>query len=140
MRFYKCKKFRIEELVPPEVFSFYGERCWQFFRPGILITLDRMRWRYNKPITVNDWLWGGQFSYRGFRPPSCTIGADFSLHRFWGAIDCDVEGMPAEEVRQDILTNKDDPAFKEINCIEMGVNWVHFDARNVMYRIKKLKV
>jgi hypothetical protein len=133
--FYQCAKFRIEELVPPDVFQRFGQGAWMLLQPNALIMLDAIRHFYNVSVTVNDWLWGGRFSLRGFRPPTVTIGAAFSQHRFGGAFDLDVEGVPAGQVRQDILTHKD-THFHLINCLEADVNWVHFDVRNIPDRIR----
>lgn len=135
MTHYKCKHFRIEELVPRSVFHRYGNQCWEFFNPKALYSLDQMRDYFKKVISVNGWLWCPDGSeYRGLRPPDCKIGAPMSQHRFGNAFDLDVDGMCAEEVRQAIRRNQD--LFEHITCMEDGVDWLHFDCRNTLYRIK----
>lgn len=136
--YYKCKHFRIEELVPQETFYAHWGASWSFLNPHALMALDSIRELFDCPVTVNNWLWGGHFNYRGLRPKDCSIGADYSQHRLGNAFDCDVKGHTAEEVRETILASKDLFGIQHINCIEADVNWLHFDCRNIPYedRIK----
>lgn len=124
---YKCKHFRIEELVPPSVFKEYGDRAWQFLDERALRTLDVLRDKFGK-IIVNDWVFGGKNKYRGLRPIFCKIGAPYSQHRFGRAFDCIFKEADIDEVRDYILENKKE--FRYINAIELQVSWLHFDVRN----------
>jgi len=126
------KYFDWEELVPPEIFKSPPPTGFAIlFDPRMLITLIRLRERYAKPITCNTWANNGQFRYRGLRPLGVIPkgGAKYSQHFFGRACDLDVAGMTAEEVRQDIKANLNDPAFEFITCIEDKVSWIHFDCR-----------
>jgi len=134
MNYYKCKYFQIYELIDPITFHKWGEQAWMFFNPHILFSLDQIREYYGKPITVNTWFHGGEFSMRGLRPPTSNIGATYGQHRFGNAFDYDVKGLSAEQVRQDIIEHKDD-LFKYVTCLEANVNWVHMDCRNIENRI-----
>ena len=136
--FYKPKFFRIEELVDEATFDRFGFRAWMFFNPVFLRSLDRARHHFDSPITVNDWANGGQFSQRGLRV-NTTVGAHYSQHKFGNAGDYDVEGYPAEEVRQEILKKKDHHDFELITCLEADVAWVHQDCRNIRQRILLIK-
>jgi hypothetical protein len=107
-----------------------------FFQPRALFSLDGIRVHFGRPVIVNNWLWRGDFQFRGFRPVTCQTGAEYSQHRMGNAFDLDVQGIPAEEVRQEILKRKDDVLFHFIMCLEAGTNWVHFDCRNILQRIK----
>lgn len=138
--FYKCEFFRIEELVDKKTFEKWGERSWMFLRPEALISLDNIRRYFERPVTVNDWLWGGQFHNRGFRPLYSTVGGDYSQHRLGNAFDLDVKGVSAEEARQTIIRLKDDPLFELIMCLETDVGWLHFDCRNIPDRQRILLV
>jgi hypothetical protein len=135
--FYKCEYFDIEELVDRKTFELWGEKSWMFLKPDALISLDQIRKYFNKPTWVNNWVVGGPFQWRGFRPPYCDVGAIYSQHRFGNAFDLDVEGMEAHEVRQVILNNEDH--FLMIMCLEINISWVHFDLRNIPDRIKLVK-
>jgi hypothetical protein len=62
--------FKIEELVCPHVYDKFGLYAWRFFDPRLLDTLLVIREKIAKPIYVNNWDMGGDFSQRGFR---CNI-------------------------------------------------------------------
>ena len=120
---YIPKYFQYFELMPSEEYKPY----WLILMDErILRTLDQIRMHYGKPVIVNNWHEGGQFSLRGFRPMTGKTGAKYSQHRFGRAVDFDVRGISAETVRNDIRKGY----FPEITCIEAGVNWVHIDVRN----------
>lgn len=148
MYHYKPKHFRIEELVDPMTAKERGEKALELLHADLLYSLDLVRDRYRKPVRVNNWhrvkpdrfelyfdaAWrkkNGIFIYRGFRPASCLEGAKYSQHRLGTAFDFDVDGMTAEEVREDIRRHPDDPAFYGIRAVELRVPWVHVDARNI---------
>jgi len=120
---YIPKYFKWHELMPSPEY----EKYWLIIMDErLLMTIDAMREHYKRPITVNNWMQGGQFRFRGYRPPDNATGAKYSQHRFGRAVDLDVLGIPAEQVRNDIRSG----LFPEITCIEAGVNWVHIDVRN----------
>jgi hypothetical protein len=115
--------FTWQELMPSAEYAHY----WLILMDDrILMTLDAIRMHYKRPVHVNNWHLGGKFSLRGFRPMTGKVGAKFSQHRFGRAVDFDVDGIPAEQVRNDIRSG----LFPLITCIEADVNWVHIDVRN----------
>lgn len=138
-RFYKCHHFDITELVDPATYQTLGEAAWGLFDPLLLATLDRIRERYGVPMTANNWKIGGPFKFRGFRPSNCTEGAPLSSHRRGQAIDFDVQGKTADEVRADIKANPDHMDFMLITRVELGTNWVHIETSNHPTRIQWFK-
>ena len=65
---YKCKHFKVQELVSPQVYQRYGEFCWKFFSDLLKIDLDTIREYHGYGITINDWVFGGKnFTQCGFR-------------------------------------------------------------------------
>jgi len=122
---YKCKYFKISELVPPEIINLPEDYLWELFDENILRVIDNIRETLDRPITINNWKIGGSFSLRGFRPKNTKIGAPQSAHKLGKAIDFDVKGMTAEEVRKYLIKNY--KLFPEIGRIEDDVNWVHID-------------
>lgn len=136
--FYTPRFFDIKELVDEATFLKFGLRAWMFFNPVFLRSLDRLRHHFDSPVTVNNWAYGGEFSQRGLRV-NTSVGAEYSQHRFGNAGDYDIEGYPAEEVRQEILNKKDNHNFELITCIETGINWNHHDCRNIPNRILLIK-
>lgn len=129
--------FAIEELVCPHVYNKYGYTAWSFFDDRLLTTIDTLRRKLNRPMYVNNWKDGGQFDERGFRCNQCelvktkTAGGIIycSPHMRGCAIDFDVQGMVAEEVRQWIVKNK--LILPYPIRLEAGVNWVHLDTAPV---------
>jgi len=130
---YKTKWFRIEELVSQARYNDFVDRekeyqLWWLFDPGILKAADNIRSYYGRMV-ANTWLWGGVHNYRGFRGPSCTIGADDSQHRFGRALDLVPLDTPVEDIRRDIIRG-DFIGGDFITCIEIGIPWLHIDGRN----------
>jgi hypothetical protein len=134
-KFYKSHYFTLEELVDPVTLATLGESAWGLFDSHLLSTLDRIRERYGKPMTVNNWKLGGKLQYRGFRPSDCVEGAKLSSHRRGQACDFDVKGMTAEEVRADIIANPEHIDFMFLTRIEAGTSWVHIETTNQPARI-----
>lgn len=135
----KCDHFIIQELVDKATFEKFGEQAWMLFNPVALEALDDLRRFFNVPITVNNWHKGGYYQYRGFRPRSCNVGAEYSQHRLGNAFDCDIHGVTADEARKRILENQDSLMLFQITRLEDKVNWVHLDCANIDGRIKLIQ-
>lgn len=128
--------FNIKELVCSHVYSQFHEQSWQFLDNRLLDTLQVIRENLNKPMIINTWGLGGKFSQRGLRCNICDLVKSktlknkiyLSAHIQGEAVDFDVKGMTAEEVRQWIDRNK--ILLPHPIRLESGVNWVHLDVRN----------
>lgn len=130
---YRCRHFDIEELVPPETLQGLGEaKCWWLFDQDGLKTLDALREAFDRPLVINDWKWGGLLRYSGFRPPSCTEGAEFSQHRFGRAFDVKVEGKQSLELSDQLRAHirQFRHRYTWIRCLETDITWCHIDGRN----------
>jgi len=132
------KYFELHEIVCPDVLHAYGEKAWAFFDSRLLITLDNLRERLNRGIHINNWHSGGQFTQRGFRCNICPLvknakGIYVSAHMTGQAVDFEVEGMVAEEVRQYIIKNK--TLWPYSIRLEAGVSWVHLDTRGTDQKV-----
>ena len=84
--FYHPIYFDAQELLPPEVYSLTGNGGLRLFDTDILQSLDAFRDYCQFPFTINTWREVGAGSkmamcYRGYRPPSCKIGAPMSGHK-----------------------------------------------------------
>lgn len=123
--------FQIYELVPKALYEHFKSSphiLWGMFDEKALTTLVALRQKFG-PLTINDWYWGGNFQYSGFRPFNCTVGADLSQHKLGNAFDCKFKETTAQAVRDYI---KDHPfEFEHITHIEGDVDWFHFDTRFV---------
>ena len=133
----KVKKyFGIKELVCPHVYEIWGESAWQFLDDRMMENLAFIREGLGKPIVVNNWAKGGQYSQRGLRCNTCILVIEktdlrkvyLSAHIFGQAVDFNVVGMTAEEVRQWIIDHADE--LPHALRLEDGVSWVHMDVRN----------
>ncbi len=133
---YHSKYFQLEELVDENTYNTKGVLAWDLFTVVLLQSLDDLREYFGVPITVNNWSHGGQLQWRGWRPENCLIGSKTSQHKKGNAIDGDIKNKTAEQVRQEVLANKDHPLLRNITCIEANVGWFHFDFRQVDKRIK----
>lgn len=119
------RHFIIKELISPEIWVMDGEQSISHMDKELLISIDQIRDFFNRPVIVNNWHNGGKFKYRGFRPKDCKIGAKNSMHKLGQAIDFDVVGLTAEEVRGEIIKHRE--LFPYVTRIEAGVNWIHID-------------
>lgn len=127
--------FGIKELVCPHVFDKFGEGAWALFDPRLLAVLLFIRTNLWKAVIVNNWHKGGQFSQRGYRCNLCQLVKEKTIkdklyctaHSEGMAIDFDVVGMTAEEVRTWLHNNRERLPYSI--RLETNVNWVHLDVR-----------
>ncbi len=126
---YKCKYFVIQELVSPQTYTDRGEKAWQLLDDRMLMTLDLLRKKYGK-MTINNWKWGGDREWSCLRTAESPWFSKYSQHSFGRAADIIFNDITAEEVRQQILENPNDPVFVFINSFEENTSWLHFDVRN----------
>lgn len=122
--------FDIREFVPPDVYDFHGAESELLLDARLPILMEKIRSLCgNKPIIINTWAWGGRFKYRGYRPPDCTVGAPRSMHKQGKAVDFDVKGLTAEQVRGVIRLNQIELMKLGLTRMETGVSWVHIDLK-----------
>jgi len=128
---YKCLNFKLEELVPRELFAKYGTACWELFDSNALRTIDELREYFGVSVTINNWVWGGKLENCGFRTPDYYKEFSRSQHLYGRAFDLHFAGMSAEDVRQEIVyRRKFANKFIHIGGMELDVDWVHIDTRN----------
>lgn len=130
--------FKIYELVGKWTYKIHKDRAWKFFSTEALHMLLIIRKNIDKPMTINNWFWGGKFSQRGLRTNLQNIFRQMFLssklylsgHVLGEAFDFDVKGMTAPEVREWIKSNSDLFPFKiRLERLKNGkqINWVHVD-------------
>lgn len=133
------KYFGIKELVCPHVYEIWGENAWQFLDDRMLKNLEWIREGIGKPIIVNNWATGGQYSQRGLRCTRCILVVEkvdlrkvyLSAHIQGKAVDFNVVGMTAEEVRDWIIEHADELPYPA--RVERDVSWIHLDTRSNSY-------
>lgn len=128
---YRCRHFKAHELVSPSVYKVLGESSYIIFDAGLLRLADALRDRFGS-CTINNWYWGGDRLWSGYRTPDSPHYRELSRHSQGKALDM-IFNVPAEEVRQWIKNNVE---FLINECglhsftIEEGVNWVHIQVDN----------
>ena len=131
------KYFKIQELVSEAVYKKYGDKSWEFIDTRLIKVLDLLREHFNRPITVNNWLWGGNLQQRGLRANKDELVANkkdyyISQHCLGKAVDFNVKGLSAQEVYDEILKNKDKfYLISRVENIKDTPTWVHIDCANV---------
>ena len=134
--------FKIQELVSRDTYNARGEKAWQLFDYRALVTLEWLRKNLGS-CTVNNWLWGGDFSESGLRTYEFYMQQGFnraqayekiskshSQHKYGRAFDCKFSNISAEDARQWIKDNWHKSGFDWAITLEEGVSWLHFDVRN----------
>ncbi len=137
----KTKYFALHELVCDHIYEKYGETAWQFIDPRLKITIDWIREKLDKPITINNYGFGGLDTQSGVRCNMCNLVKSktdkgqvyMSAHCTSNAVDFSVEGMTAEEVRNWLVRNQEDLSYPI--RLESGVDWVHLDCRDTGQKI-----
>lgn len=130
--------------------EFFSPGIWQsnnevFLRklidPRLLLIIEKIRVDLNKPVYINNWKWGGNSKYRGFRPKNTTVGALYSQHKFGRALDFQVKDFTNKQVHNFILKNEK-AFFKmgltRIESVLDAPTWVHIDL--AWTNLKKIKV
>lgn len=127
---YRPHNFKIQELVPQTYYAIYDITILlSLLDDRILWTADQLRNLYGK-LTINDYLFNGSNHYRGWRPPTCAIGAKLSQHKFGRALDIIPESYSVAQIRSDIISNGHIEEFKHITAIEIDVDWLHISCQN----------
>lgn len=141
---YRCKYFKIHELVPEELYakvmtldlgckdeeSIKEDMLWSMFDPDVLIFLDWVKVEYSldKPVTVNNWYWGGNRNWSGFRTKDSPYYSETSQHSKGCGIDAKFKDIDMDQLREDICSRKDLPCSIRL---EKGVSWLHMDTKPV---------
>ena len=124
---YIPKYFKMQELVPTEVFAERGDLSITLLDERALMTLDQLR-EHLGICVVNNWHIDGVYSESGLRTPDCEVYSPYSQHTFGRGMDCKFQNYTAEEVRTEVISNR--LRYPWITFIEDEVSWFHFDVRN----------
>lgn len=133
----KSKYFKIQELVSKGVYDKYGESSWKFIDERLIQTIDIIREFFDAPMTINNWLWGGNLQQRGYRANKDEMvknknGYYCSQHCHGRAVDFNIKGYTTKEVYDKIIKHKQKfPYLKRIENVEKTPTWVHIDLANV---------
>lgn len=130
------KYFVPQEFIPKELWDYLNNKFgngalgMRYINPKIIVFMEWLRETLGKPITINTWYLNlpPQYTFDGrcLRLPSDKQYRISSDHNYSMAIDFDVQGMAAEDVRQLVL-NTYATQFLALGGVSMekGTNWVH---------------
>lgn len=140
--------FDIREFVPESLWLMFGKKCIWFINPKIIelaqFNKDFFSEHYGQEIsvTINDWLWGGNYNHSGFRFPDDLLhDSETTFHQggLCSAVDKKYrfketrEIIDPEEIRTIILEHEAEFMAKGLTTLESGniaKTWVHSDCRN----------
>jgi len=126
---YIPKYFKVQEFIDKSTYEKYGDYSLRFMDMRIIITADKIREYFGKRMTINNWLWKKNREWSGLRTAKSPYYSPYSQHSFGRAIDFLIEGVDANEVREEIIKHPWHDAFKYITTLEDDVSWVHADTR-----------
>ena len=133
---YKCKYFKIQELVSPIVYNKWGDMAWMFFNPEVLKDLDTIRETYGSPIIINNWTRGGSLKQCGLRSnmdemvkakkilylSAHCLACGFDLHASNG------NNKSLWQHCYNLILNKKLKMFKRLENLKDTPTWTHCDA------------
>lgn len=126
------KYFLIQELVPPGIYTQFGEKAWWFIQPVLIGVLDALREDVGRPLLVNNWHTGGSYQFSGYRPPETKIGAPYSMHRMGLAADVKCKGWKPADILKVIQDNQAKYLALGLTTYEnlqATPTWLHLDCR-----------
>lgn len=138
---YKCKYFKITELVHPDLLKSIGEeKCWFLLDDRLLRYADKLREKFGK-ITVN----ANGLTECGLRKIESDTGAIFSAHKYGRALDLHISTIEVEASKIKGSLERKNYKIKEYNKIrekllslseyrvlnfEHNISWLHIDVAN----------
>jgi len=126
----KSKYFKIHEIVPKNIYDKYGEKAWRFVPARLIRMIDSFKETFpDGTITINNYIWGGNRYWSGWRTPESTYYSTTSMHASCRAVDMLFSDYTADEVRKRVIAEQNG-AFREVKGLELGTSWVHADVRN----------
>lgn len=131
---YECKWFKLHELVSPAVYAHFGAFAWNFLDEGMKQDLDLLRELWGKPLTINNYAWGGSYKESGLRCNTDSIVRSkktiyCSAHLMGRAFDIkpeDLKDIP--ELYKCVQLNYHKfKAISRMENIKYAISWVHVD-------------
>jgi len=135
---YRCKYFKIKELVAPSFIGLSEDILWGMLDVRLLKAADKIREKYGV-CTVNT----GKLTNCGLREMSAS-GAKWSAHKFGRALDIHIQrienqwgGKPQAKIEAYNRVREQLMALPEFDCLnfEHGISWLHVDVANRKNRL-----
>lgn len=137
---YRCKYFKIKELVHPSFLTTNESILWRMFDDRLLRAIDKIREKYG-PCTIN----ADGLTDCGLRRMDSATGAYFSGHKFGRAADLHIRTIEQEAAKIKDATERKKWKIKAYNKIreelmvnhefdllafENGISWAHVELTN----------
>jgi len=123
MRYYRCKHFRLRELVPSHVLKAKGQMAWKFIDPDVLEAGDVLRELYG-PLYINGVLGGKKFNWSGLRTSESGY-SPLSAHFRGCALDLKSKYYSGVHMRSGLANGYD--AYQELVKPQHDVGLVNYD-------------
>lgn len=126
------KYFLLHEIAPSSIIKSRGIQTLELFDKDYLNAIDGFREFFDTNVYMNNYYWGGNKSNRGLRHPNSTVGSTLSQHKFGRAMDCNIKGLTADQIRQQILDNQEyflNLGWTTIEDGRFAPTWNHIDMR-----------
>ena len=124
----ESKHFSIKEFVPEYIYLKYGDFSRRFLDPNLVKLCNFLRERFGKAY-INNWAWGGDYDFRGFRTPKSKYFSETSQHTAGRAADMIFYDYTSEEIRRWLEDNWEKEGLGFPITVEEGVDWLHVDVR-----------
>lgn len=122
------KNLYLDEYIPKSLYQQYQHKPHLLIGliDKVLIEADQKLRDYFGPVTINNWVHGGDRQWSGLRTRESDYYSYLSQHTFGRASDKIFRDVTADEVRNHLKKH-----YKKygITCIEADVSWVHSDVR-----------
>lgn len=140
------KNFDLREFVPKSLWVEKGKACLWYVSPTVISLAQFYKdwfsdyFEETVTVTVNDWLWGGEFQNRGWRYPDTEIGSQLSFHKggLCTAFDCEIRrkesGKELNPTRIHTIILKHEKEFMKAGLTTLeskkyAPGWTHSDHR-----------
>lgn len=136
---YKCKYFKIKELVCPILLKNISEDIlWMMFDDRLLRCADLIREKYGA-ITINT----GDLVDCGLRDINSKTGARYSAHKLGRALDLHIDSIEKkklskeEKIKEYNIVREELLEDERFNCLsfENNISWLHIDTYNRINRL-----
>lgn len=148
------ENFDLREFVPQSTYNKYGVNA-RWFVSALMVNVAEFYKEFfgnyykikypgkvkSVSIVVNNWHYGGNKQYSGYRPPDYTHGAKESQHRHHNAFDCEIKinflddtSIEADYVEVHKVIQENESLFlsKGVTTVEdvkIAKGWLHTDFR-----------
>lgn len=135
--YYEPSNFQQHELVDSSTLKLYESMGWdvlRLFHPTILFSADKLRDKLGVKCTINNWKFGGNREWSGYRTPESPYFSPYSQHN-GKAVDIIIDGFCVDDysdLRREMVDNPWETAWKYVTRVEMTKNhvpisWLHID-------------